>query len=320
VIKLIDKKQMKKLLFAFPIVALLAAGCNSSQIPQSTNTTPATQNSTQNTNSTSSPTSAQANTSNWQTYASQKYSFQFKYPTDWSVSDASYTYQGQDYLFVTVSSPLISGVPSASRDAYFYITLSKENGVWQYKDGMNLSLLKSDGGAVPVNVSQQYLQSRPEFQIAQQIFSSLTSSDKLPTTTINSSPVSFTARGIKMTLPYSSWSIEKQQEVNIVSNSAPDATDVYVKTDPTKNSSFIVEIETYPYNANSGHYSYDIPNGQVLGEGCGGCLQANYVKFNDNNKIMWSVSFGSTGLSGIGTNWENSDFNKILKSAQEASN
>ena len=118
-------------------------------------------------------------TANWKTYTNQQYDFQFKYPTSWTVNDQSYTYKGQNYMTVIFASPLISGVPGASREAYFYTTISKERGSWQHKEGINLSLLPSEGGATPVNVSQQYLESREEFRVAQLIFSSVTS------TTIN---------------------------------------------------------------------------------------------------------------------------------------
>jgi len=73
-------KFMKKLLFVFPIVVLLAAGCNSSrqaslqqgiQIPN-----PAPQQSV----STSTPD--QSGTTNWKTYDNSQYGFEIKYPDD----------------------------------------------------------------------------------------------------------------------------------------------------------------------------------------------------------------------------------------------
>lgn len=114
-------------------------------------------------------------TANWKTYANQLYDFQFKYPIGWTINDQSFTYKGQNYMTVVFASPLISGVPGANREAYFYTTISKKNGSWQHKEGINLSLLFSEGGATPVNVSQQYLESREEFRVAQLIFSSVTS-------------------------------------------------------------------------------------------------------------------------------------------------
>ncbi len=88
---------MKKLLFAFPIVTLLAAGCNSSQ--QATNQIPAQSSVSQNTNPTPThspiptptptPTPAttqnQAVPANWATYTSSDLGLSFKYPTDLKV-------------------------------------------------------------------------------------------------------------------------------------------------------------------------------------------------------------------------------------------
>ncbi len=83
---------MKKLLYAFPIVVLLAAGCNSAttrptnqiESTQQTQTTPTQQQQvTQN----PTPTTTADITANWQVY--NKYGITFKYPTDWVVKDSS---------------------------------------------------------------------------------------------------------------------------------------------------------------------------------------------------------------------------------------
>lgn len=83
---------MKKLLFAFPIVALLAAGCNSSQQTTEQNP-PAQQTQTEQTQQqtaqnpapspTPTPTPSQSDIAAWKTYTSVKYGYQFKYPTNW---------------------------------------------------------------------------------------------------------------------------------------------------------------------------------------------------------------------------------------------
>ena len=87
---------MKKLLLVFPIVALLAAGCNSSQ--QAAITSPIQTPITQNTNPapTPSPTPTSSNsttqvdqTSNWKTYTNTKYFIVLKYPANFSFSESN---------------------------------------------------------------------------------------------------------------------------------------------------------------------------------------------------------------------------------------
>jgi PsbP-like protein len=71
---------MKKLLLAFPIIALLAAGCNSSQ--QASNQNPAQTPVVQNTNQVPTPTPTPTPNSN-KTYTNSAFHFSMQYPNDW---------------------------------------------------------------------------------------------------------------------------------------------------------------------------------------------------------------------------------------------
>ena len=245
---------MKKLLLVVPIVALLAAGCNSSQQTNNSNSTTTAQTLTSSNN--------QIDMSDWKTYSNQIYNFQFKYPSNWSVNDYTYTYQGQSYPSVAFSSPAISGVPGASRDANFYTLIYKENGSWQHKEHIDLSLLKSDGGALPVNVSQQYLQSRPEYSIALAIFASVKTST--PTSAINANLIVqglqsvFTKQGFTMDNSNSSnnmfWLDNGGLYINVntpytlsfeVTKSAPQDYDVYAMQSSPELSPVIKVTDNY---------------------------------------------------------------------------
>lgn len=150
---------MKKLLFALPVILLVAAGCNSSSPTQS-----ADKSGSQNQGAPASTGNSNAIPADWKTYTSTEYNFSFQYPKDWEVNDTSSSYKGVGSPSVIVSSPLISGVPGASRDSYFYVQLTPKNGSIEHKEGINLSLLRSDGGPIPVNISQEYLQSTPQYE------------------------------------------------------------------------------------------------------------------------------------------------------------
>lgn len=75
----------KKLLFMFPIVALLAAGCSSSQ--QASNQPPvqtlAVQNVTPTSTPSPTPTISEPSVQNWQVYTNTDYGFQLTFPLDW---------------------------------------------------------------------------------------------------------------------------------------------------------------------------------------------------------------------------------------------
>src|SRR5581483_5922763 len=73
---------MKKLLFVFPIVALLAAGCNSSQ-----QSSVQTQNTNHISTSTHPSTKTQLDSPNWKTYNNTSLGFQIKYPPDWTYTN-----------------------------------------------------------------------------------------------------------------------------------------------------------------------------------------------------------------------------------------
>jgi len=110
---------MKKLLFIFPIVALLAAGCNSSQ--QVSNQPPVQTSVVQNTNPTQNPTSTPAtNTSTGGTYSytlgtypyassitPPKINFSFQYPSGYGYNNVPPT--GDFFAFIIVHNSSFSG-------------------------------------------------------------------------------------------------------------------------------------------------------------------------------------------------------------------
>jgi hypothetical protein len=101
---------MKKLLFAFPIVVLLAAGCNSSQ--QASNQPPVQTPIVQNTNPTSTPTPTQqvALPSDWTTYQNPNLGISFSLPKNFQVfqTDANNLRIDSDYYDANHIAVLIS--------------------------------------------------------------------------------------------------------------------------------------------------------------------------------------------------------------------
>ena len=122
---------------------------------------------------------SEAENTQLKTYQNEIYGFKFKYPQNWEVNDQSYAYMDKEYISVVVASPQdITGVPGASREAYFYIGIFKYGQDWKHEEGMNLSPRMLDGGPIPVEVSRQYLESIPEFKLSQMIWASLKINDK----------------------------------------------------------------------------------------------------------------------------------------------
>lgn len=76
---------MKKLLLVLPIMALLAAGCSTSQ--QTSNSTSIQTSVSQNSNQPSSPTPTSDQQSNAKIYTNTTYGFQLSYPSDWSTRE-----------------------------------------------------------------------------------------------------------------------------------------------------------------------------------------------------------------------------------------
>jgi hypothetical protein len=112
-------------------------------------------------------------TSSWKIYQDQQYGFQFQYPSDWTVNNQSYTYKNQDYLTVVVAGPEINYVPTiGSGTFYFAINIYQEGQNWSQKVG--IIQVSPDGGRdwMPLNLSESYLESRPEFTTSQLIWQS----------------------------------------------------------------------------------------------------------------------------------------------------
>lgn len=119
---------MKKILFALPIVLLLAAGCNSNSQP--------TNQQTQNTSN----ANTQNDTANWQNYTSQKFGFEVKSPTDWYLSAITLNSQEQGarmlsdksqkspYVDITIGQ-VSSGSNTCNEPSYQYEPYVLPNGI-----------------------------------------------------------------------------------------------------------------------------------------------------------------------------------------------
>ncbi len=87
---------MKKIILVFPVLFLLAAGCNSQSMPAQN------QNNTQSYNEST-------NMAELNTYTSAKFNFTLQYPKDWVVSDGAGTEQGITITNKTgTNNPMIS--------------------------------------------------------------------------------------------------------------------------------------------------------------------------------------------------------------------
>jgi len=76
---------MKKLLFALPVVLLLAAGCNSNQQAGQQNQSANTQ--TQQQTNRQDQQSGSNQTANWRIYSNAKYNFELSYPSNWNITE-----------------------------------------------------------------------------------------------------------------------------------------------------------------------------------------------------------------------------------------
>ncbi len=91
---------MKKLLFLMPVILLIAAACNNE---------PTQQTKQQNNNqqqSQPSPTNQQGSTdqkTSWKTYTSAQYGYEFKYPSNWAVTDHGSTMDSVNKILSDIS-------------------------------------------------------------------------------------------------------------------------------------------------------------------------------------------------------------------------
>ncbi len=135
---------MKKLLLVFPIITLLAAGCNSSQ--QATTQAPVVQNT--NVAPTSTP-----NQTNWATYTSNELGLSFKYPTDLKVYQqdesnilikAPYANSEHSLVEITMSIKKINPKPETDNEINFRLQGKK---ILSTETHNGYKILRFEGGS-----------------------------------------------------------------------------------------------------------------------------------------------------------------------------
>jgi len=108
---------------------------------------------------------------NWRTYTNSQYGFEFQYPLDWTIIDASYSPE-TNTISDTISSPIKHGLTGyESRDVYYLVKFKIKDGALADSEGF--FIIPSDIGAQPdtkkISLPNSLLTKYSEYNISQEI-------------------------------------------------------------------------------------------------------------------------------------------------------